>query len=143
MKPLRVLLVAGLVVACGERARPGGRPAPDSPVTGSPVPGPTITPSPLLVTPRPGLVDVRKHIWDRAEPTGARTVRVEFWGGVESCEGLSRVAVAEAPDTVTITLYVGRVPDALVCIEIAMLKAVNITLERPLGDREIVDGAGG
>ena len=143
MKPLCVLLVAGLLVACGERATPGGQPGPNSPVIGSPAPGPTTTPSPLLVTPRPGLVDVRKHIWDRAEPVGPRTVRVEFWGGIEECEGLDHVDVDETQDRVTITLFTGRVPTAEVCIEIAVLKAVDVTLDTPVGDRDIVDGAAG
>lgn len=138
-----LVLVAALLAACGERAGAGAEPGPDSPVTGAPAPGPTTTPTALVVTPRPGLVDVRKHIWDRAEPVGARKVRVEFWGGIEECEGLDHVDVDESPERVAITLFTGRVPTADVCIEIAVLKSVTVTLDSLLGDRDIVDGAAG
>jgi hypothetical protein len=136
---MRVALVAVVLLgACAERAGPGA--GPDDPVTGTPVaPGPSV--GTLQVEPRDGLVDVRPHAWDRAEPTGPRTVRVEFYGGVEECEGLARVDVDEAPDRVTITLFTGRVPTAEVCIEIAVLKAVMVTLDAPLGERALVDGA--
>jgi hypothetical protein len=95
----------------------------------------------MEVEPQKGLVDVVPHIWDRAEPVDPHTIRVEFYGGVEECDGLDRVEVEETADNVTITLYTGRVPTAEVCIEIAVLKAVTIKLDAPLGDREIVDGA--
>lgn len=132
-----------LLVACGERAGTRAQPGPDSPVTGTPMPGPTATPSPLAVTPRPGLVDIREHVWHRAEPVGERDIRVEFWGGIEECEGLDHVDVKERQDRVIITLFTGRVPQAQVCIEIAVLKSTTITLEDPLGDRKIVDVAAG
>jgi hypothetical protein len=139
----RWLLVTLLALsACAERAEPGAGSDPDQPVTNPPVttvpnPGPTT----LEVEPREGLVDVVPHIWDKAEPLDSTTVRVEFYGGVEECEGLDRVEVEETKDTVTITLYIGRVPSAEVCIEIALLKATTVELDSPLGGREIVDGA--
>ena len=95
----------------------------------------------MEVEPRQGLVDVVPHIWDRAKATDPMHVRVEFYGGVEECEGLDRVEVDETAETVTITLYTGRVPSAEVCIEIAVLKAITVDLDAPLGDREIIDGA--
>jgi hypothetical protein len=87
------------------------------------------------------LVDVRPQPWDRAEVIGRNEVRVEFYGGVEECEGLDRVEVDERPARVTITLYVGRVPSAEVCIEIAVLKSVMVLVDGPISGREIVDGA--
>ena len=137
-------LVVTLVLlgGCGERAEPGNVSGPDQPVSSGPVttvpnPGPTT----LEVEPRQGLVDVVPHIWDKAEPLDSRTIRVEFYGGVEECEGLDHVEVEETKDTVTITLYTGRVPAAEVCIEIALLKATTVELDSPLAGREIVDGA--
>lgn len=103
----------------------------------TPAPGPTV----LEVEPRDGLVDVRPRVWDRAEPTAPRRIRVEFYGGVEECEGLDRVEVQEGEKAVSITLYTGRVPEAEVCIEIAVLKATTVKLRSPLRGREIVDGA--
>ena len=131
------------LVACAQAdpatpgaANPG---SPSTPGQPTPIPGPT----PLLVSPRPGLVDVRPHIWDRFERVGPRKLRIEFYGGVEECEGLDRVEVEEMPKAVTVTLYVGRVPEAEVCIEIAVLKSVIVRVDAPINGREIIDGAAG
>jgi hypothetical protein len=80
-------------------------------------------------------------VWDRAEQVGPARLRLEFYGGVEECEGLDRVEVEETKDAVTVTLFVGRVPTAEVCIEIAVLKSVTVSVDGPIGGREIVDGA--
>lgn len=139
---LSILVALLLLGACAERAEPGARPGPDQPVSNPPV---TVVPNPgpttLEVEPRDGLVDVVPHIFDKAEPLDPTTIRVEFYGGVEECEGLDRVEVEETDDTVTITLYTGRVPEAEVCIEIALLKATTVELDSPLAGRELVDGA--
>ena len=44
-------------------------------------------------------------------------------------------------DAVYVTLFVGRVPTAEVCIEIAVLKSVTVRVDAPINGREIVDGA--
>ena len=139
-----LIAVLLLLTGCAGLAEPGGSTgeSPDdsvvsTPVDQSPQPGPTHQ----AVEPREGLVDVVPHIWDKVEPIDERTLRVEFYGGVEECEGLDRVEVEETEDDVTITLYTGRVPEAEVCIEIAVLKSTEVGLGAPLGDREIVDGA--
>lgn len=119
----------------------GGCAGPDDPVVGMPGPTPAPLPSVLEVEPREGLIDVRPHVWDRAEPIAPRRIRVEFYGGVEECEGLDRVEVKEDQEAVTVTLYTGRLPEAEVCIEIAVLKATTVKLRSPLKRREIVDGA--
>ena len=137
-----VLLTALLLAACGERAEPGAVSGPDAPVSSGPgtvIPNPG--PTTLEVEPREGLVDVVPHIFDKAEPLDSKTIRVEFYGGVEACDGLDHVEVEETKDTVTITLYTGRVPSAEVCIEIAVLKATTVELDSPLAGRKIVDGA--
>lgn len=141
MRAAAVLLLLALT-SCA-RATPVTPGDPDSPVTstpgtpGTPVPGPTA----LRVSPRPGLVDVRPQPWDRAEQMGPRRLRIEFYGGVEECEGLDRVEVEESQEAVTVTLFVGRVPTAEVCIEIAVLKSVTVRVDAPINGREIVDGA--
>jgi hypothetical protein len=68
-------------------------------------------------------------------------VRVEFYGGVEDCEGLDHAEVEETEETVSITLFTGRLPRAEVCIQIAVLKATTVKLPSPLRGRELVDGA--
>jgi hypothetical protein len=143
MRIVSLVLAAGLLAGCAERTGIGADPGPDSPVTSSPSPGPASPvpgPTALPVTSRPGLVDVRPQRWERAKAVGPRRVRVEFYGGVEECEGLDHVDVEETSETVTITLFVGRVPQAEVCIEIAVLKSVTVEVEESLRGRELVDG---
>jgi hypothetical protein len=84
---------------------------------------------------------VRATAWEKAEVLNERTLLVQFWGGVEECYGLDRVEVDYGTGSVSVTLYEGRVPSAEVCIEIALLKAVRISLEEPLRGRKVVDGA--
>jgi hypothetical protein len=141
MRIVSLVLAAGLLAGCAERTGTGADPGPDSPVTSTPSPAPTGTGGALEVTPRPGLVDVRPKAWERAEAVAPRRVRVEFYGGVEECEGLDHVDVEETTETVTITLFVGRVPQAEVCIEIAVLKSVTVEVEESLRGRELVDGS--
>jgi hypothetical protein len=134
----------GLVACAGADPVTPGAAEPDSPVGSTPgLPTPVPGPSALEVSPRPGLVDVRPHMWDRFDQVGPRKVRIEFYGGVEECEGLDRVEVEEMPKAVTVTLYVGRVPEAEVCIEIAVLKSVIVRVDAPINGREIIDGAEG
>jgi hypothetical protein len=97
-----------------------------------------------LVTPQPGMANVRARPWDEAEPVGdGSTLRITYTSGVAPCNVLDHVEVEEGPEAVTVTLYEGSdpaQPDA-VCIEIAKTKAVEVALSQPLGDREVVDGA--
>jgi hypothetical protein len=98
---------------------------------------------PLLVRPRPGLEDPRPHQFERVRVTGLRTLIVRFYGGVEACEGLDHVEVDYEQKRIVVTLFVGRVPTAEACIEIAVLKATSVQLEEPVAGRKIVDGADG
>lgn len=68
---------------------------------------------------------------------------VRFYGGVEACEGLARVETEYESERIIVTLFVGRVPSAEVCIEVAVLKATRVQLEEPVAGRQIVDGADG
>lgn len=141
------VVAALLLAACAgrseERRPAAGQPDPESPVTGTvpsmATPGPEQTP--LLVTPRPGLVDVRPIPWDKVEILDERTIEVRFWGGVEECYGVDRVDVEYGANEVAVTVYQGRVPTAEVCIEIAVLTAVRVNLDEPLAGRQIVEGA--
>jgi hypothetical protein len=142
---LRTTALAALLAisasACAADDEPPGT-GPDDPI-GTPFPpGPTPPePSPQVVEPREGLVEVRPRPWEEVEVLGPRRLRVLFWSGVEECYGLDRVEVEESDEDVTITLFEGRVPEAEVCIEIAVAKAVDVRLEARLGDRAIADGA--
>jgi hypothetical protein len=120
-------------------------PDPDTPVSSCPSdPNPTPEePQSTPVTPRPGMADVRPVGWERAEVgNDDRTVTLHFWSGVEPCNVLDHIEVDYSSDAVTITLFEGHDPDAqdVACIEIALLKSVTVTLDQPLGGRDLVDG---
>jgi hypothetical protein len=98
---------------------------------------------PQTVTPRPGMINVRPTAWQEAEALDDRTVRVLFSSGVEPCYVLDHVTVDYGADEVAITLYQGSDPhyaDA-VCIQIAINKVTEVTLDEPLAGRAIVDGS--
>lgn len=74
------------------------------------------------------------------------TLVVQWWSGVEPCTALSEVKVEETDTAVTVTLFEASVhPDDadVACIEIAQAKQHTITLDAPLGDREVIDGGAG
>ncbi|HEX2068887.1 MAG TPA: hypothetical protein VHH54_01625 [Actinomycetota bacterium] len=87
------------------------------------------------------MVDPRPHRFERARVTGPRTLVIRFYGGVEACEGLDHVEVDYEEKRIVVTLFVGRVRTAEVCIELAVLKATRVQLDEPVGGREVVDGA--
>jgi hypothetical protein len=60
------------------------------------------------------------------------TLTVHFYGGVPECYGLAEASISTANRPWTVTIREGRVPGAEVCIEIALAKAVQLTLESPL-----------
>lgn len=113
----------------------------DKDIGGSPAPF-----DPQIVEPRPGMVDVRPTGFDTAKiGDDDRTLTITFWSGVEPCYVLDHVDVAYGDNAVTVTLFQGSDPDAgnVACIEIAVLKQVTVTLDQPLADRTILDGAAG
>lgn len=142
VKTTFLLLSALLFAACGRAGEPGAGRSPDEPVASTPSNGPRIPQEPQEVTPRPGMADVRPIPWIRAQPKGEQVTLV-YWSGVEPCNVLDHVDVEETADSVTITLYEGHDPDAedVMCIELAVQKQTTVTLEDPVGGRELVDGA--
>jgi len=137
----------GLPLECGEQTIGTG---PAAVVGYTPCPGdddgalPDPDDGAQLVEPTPGMTGVRPHGFDH-EVVGkdGTTVTIFFWSGVEPCYVLDHVDVEYGAQTVTITLYEGHDASAgdVACIEIAMLKKVEVRLDEPVGDREIADGA--
>jgi hypothetical protein len=118
---------------------------PDAPVCDDVVVDPAPdTAAPQIVEPRPGMAGVRARPFDSASvQADGVTVTIDFVSGIEPCYVLDHVEVVETPDEVTITLFEGHDPAAgdAVCIEIGVFKRTVVTLDEPIGDREIVDGA--
>jgi len=97
---------------------------------------------PVMVTPRPGLIDVHPVHWLKATPSAdGLSLTVSFWGG--PCVAVDNVAVAETAATITVTLYEGTPPSDVhaACPELAVLQGVRVELQSPVAGRTIVDGA--
>jgi len=99
-----------------------------------------------VVEPYDGPVDQAQPIaWERSRARGSddRTFLLVYWSGVEPCYVLDRVEVTEKAGKVVATIFEGAAGDQqnVACIEIAVQKAVVITLDEPLGERKLVDGA--
>jgi len=97
-----------------------------------------------LVEPRPGMTGVKPIPWEGVEVSDdGRTLTLLFVSGVEPCYVLDHVDVDEGDQEVVVTLFEGRDPahPNAACIEIAVNKAVQISLEAPLGGRKVVDGS--
>jgi hypothetical protein len=99
-----------------------------------------------LAEPYDGPIEqVRPVPWERSRARGSddRTFLLIYWSGVEPCNVLDRVEVEEEAGKVTATIYEGAAADQqnVACIEIGVQKAVVITLDEPLGERDLVDGA--
>lgn len=104
-------------------------------------PDPAADGRPEIVTPRKGMRNVRPVAWESARATGKRTVRVTFYGGVEPCDVLDSVKVTYTAKAVKIGLFSGSDPAKpdTACIEIAKLKAVDVTVTSDLDGRKLVD----
>lgn len=94
-----------------------------------------------LREPEEGLVDVRPRMFNRHRAEG-RKVTLLYWSGVDECYGLDRIEIRERPRKVVLTIFEGRHPEAEVCTEQAVKVRSIATLQRPLGDRRVVDGSG-
>lgn len=92
-----------------------------------------------------GLVIGGQYLWrGRAQPTPWSTVDgtgtdlvVHFIGS--ECQTSSRVEAEEDEDRVVITAYEGV--RAMGCSDVGVPYDLSITLEEPLGERELVNGA--
>jgi hypothetical protein len=136
-----VVLLAVAAAACSFG---GGRASGDDATTTTTVDGSRDPGGPQLVAPKPGMAGVAPRpfeAWTLGDD--GRTVAIEFWSGVEPCYVLDHVDVAYGEDAVSITLHEGHEPQAedVACIDIGVLKTVEVTLDEPLGDRDVIDGA--
>jgi len=134
-------------VDCGEQVSGTG---PDATVSFTPCPG-ADEPVPAdpydgaqPVEPGPGMAGVAPIPFDKVDVgPDDRTLTVFFWSGVEPCYVLDHVDVEENAHAITITLFQGHDPNAgdVACIEIAMLKKVEVRVDAPVAGRRIADGA--
>lgn len=123
----------------------GGDSGGDAPVSHEPGDDVAGDEGPKTVEPRPGTRDPREHAAMELNRTDdPNVVEAIFWGGVEPCFVFDHAEVVETPEQVEITLIAGTDPEApedVACIELAVQYRTLITLDAPVGDRAIVDGA--
>jgi len=141
-------LVAGLAACGGDDDDAGADTGtdPDTPVSSDGGDIDVGSGKPTRVVPRPGMVNVNPVAFDPAEAEASDDgVLIRFYSGVEPCYILDHVEVADDETSVTVGLFVGADPDQpdAVCIEIAQLYEVDVALDEPLGDRELISATAG
>ncbi|OAH12397.1 hypothetical protein [Streptomyces jeddahensis] len=99
-------------------------------------------PSPRPSTPGGGdeSVSTPRGVHIESYSVDGRSLTLHFWGGV--CSDYSASA-SESADKVTVTVTETPQEPGKVCIMIAKELKETVTLEKPLGDRKVVDATGG
>ncbi len=122
--------------------------APGSGVPGSPgtgglpgdEPGGGLTPGPGPDRPPgPGRQAIESYY-----PRDDTTLAMNYTSGVPECYGrVGEPLVEETADAVTVTLpkSMPKQGSDIACIDIALSASVDVTLSRPLGDRDVLDGS--
>ena len=96
-------------------------------------PGVVFVDNPAIVDPHP----MQAESWSRVADQQA--VALHFTTGTPECYGV-HATVAETPETVTVELREGALPGAVArpCILIAVSGTLEVPLQGPLGDRQVV-----
>lgn len=131
----------------GRRITDGAAPAPASPgpvappEASPPQPGPDDGATPVYA--QHNTADAHPVAWDQAKLIAPQVVRIYYTSGVAPCAVLDHVRVRWSADAVQITLFQGHTPSdkPQMCPMIARRVYVDVTLDRPLDDRQITDGA--
>jgi len=150
----RILVVGLVVAACGSGSTATAVPTvvpsldPNAPVTNPPIaPGGGAPSGDGFVVPKPGQLDVHPVRMDLLEASvdGRHVVVTLHWtSGVEPCNTLDSIVVDRGDHTFTFTVREGHGPEAIACIEIAMLKQARVDLgELDPGTYTLTDSQGG
>ena len=130
MRTAMAVALTGLILAAsnGPMASAESTAPPEAPPGGV-----VFTDNPVIVDPHPMHIES----WSRAVDDNA--VSVNFTSGTDTCYGV-HAAVHETPDTVTVDLQGGTLPEAVgrACIMIALFGTLEVPLEAPLGDRQVL-----
>ena len=130
---ITVLAMCLLIAACGSSSGTPDVPAlPEEPVPA----GAT------AFSARPDIVDAHPLTilsWSRVSDD---RIALHFETGTPECFGVD-ATVTETDDTVTVTLLGGTLPEMQdrMCIMVAVVGALEVSLQSPLGDRVVTAGA--
>ncbi len=134
MRAAAVVFVAGIVVSawCTPSASANPTAPPQTPDTEAVI----FTDTPSLVDPHP----IPVESWSRV--AGDRAVAVRFTSGTPACNGVHATA-HETAESVTIDLKAGSLPapPGRICIMLAVTGTLNVPLQSPLGDRQVLSAA--
>jgi len=133
--------VAGRRIEDGAAPAPAAPTAVTAPVAEVPQPGPDDGATPVYA--QHNTADAHPVRWDAAKPIAPQVVRIYYTSGVAPCAVLDHVRVRWSADAVQITLFQGHEPSdkPQMCPMIARRVYVDVTLDRPLDNRQITDGA--
>jgi hypothetical protein len=133
MRTATAVLVTGLVsvAICSPAASAEPAAPPEAPSGGV-----VFVDNPAIVDPHP----MRVESWSRA--AGDNAINVNFTSGTDTCYGL-HATVQETEQTVIVGLQGGTLPEAIdrACIMIALFGTLEVPLEAPLGDRQVLSAA--
>lgn len=90
-------------------------------------------------TDNPSIVESYPLLVESWRVVGEDVLALQFTTGTPECFGVHAM-VHETPETVAVELRGGTLPDAVgrACIMIAVFGNLNVQLQQPLGDREVV-----
>jgi len=136
MRAAAVVFAAGIVLSGWGAAVAWASPATVAPPEVPDAEGVVFTDNPSIVDPRP----IPIESWSRAGSD--RAVTVHFTTGTPACNGV-HATVRETADAVTIGLSGGSLPRSAgrICIMLALTGTLEVPLQRPLGDRQVLSGA--
>ena len=104
---------------------------------------PEVQPGGVVFTDNPAIVDphpIPVESWSRAAIDNA--VQVNFTSGTDTCYGV-HATVQETSETVTVDLQSGTLSEAVnrPCIMIALFGTLEVPLQGPLGDRQVLSAS--
>lgn len=90
-------------------------------------------------TDNPSIVDSHPLHIESWRVVGENVLALQFTTGTPECYGVHAI-VHETPEAVTVELRGGTLPEAVgrACIMIAVFGTLDVQLQQPLGDREVI-----
>lgn len=93
----------------------------------------------MKFTDNPSIVDSHPLRVDSWRVVGEDVLALQFTTGTPECYGVHAI-VHETPEAVRVELRGGTLPEAVgrACIMIALFGSLDVQLQQPLGDREVI-----